>query len=1000
MGLPMSDNVVLQNLRDFTVQIRRADTDKIVGTGVVVSMAGEVVTCAHVAQAALGKHPREALGAEVGVYFPQLRGGEEKARCATVTKCFPQHDDDVVLLTLQGGATPLGPEQIAVIGAADQSEGHGFRSYGYSPLGPYPSTYAYGKIMGEVESPAGKVLLLDPIELESRQIDRGLSGAPVLDMERNLIVGLIAERWFPGNTPIKDDIGWGVNARVLTLDPLNLPISDEPLLKKPAPQPRTDVAQAQAAVAAKLGVMLEGAPEPLKEWVGRADLLQAITADWASGSKHLTGLIGFGGEGKSSLARKWVEMVLGNLPNCPVSDAVFWWNFYDRPSVDDFFEAALKFMSGDRIDPRQIQSANLRAQVIGAMLGKGRYLFVFDGLEVMQHNEGDQYGLLKSSDLREFLTFFADPKNASFALITSRAPLTDLLAYATYTHREVDRLSAAEGRELLKKIGLKGSDAALDKVVSDWDGHALTLSLIGAYLVDKYLGDVAHMADIPAPTADEPRYERVHRVLRRYDEHLNDAERAFLTLFSAFRTPVHEDAFEKVFRIVETMHASSLQAPIAALDDAAFNALIKRLTDYRVLRYDAAAHTYTTHPLIRNHYLVRLTAGDTTQTHAAHEHIKDYYLSIAGKTPLFPTLDELRPLVEAVHHSCQASTYDEADRIRWTRISQGTHFVLVHQLGAYETELAVRREFFPDGDTSREPQVSSPEGKGEILNAVGLCLTGLGQPSESVRFHERAIAIATTLLNASIGYRNLADLYGHLGQLSNGAKAAKQAFKLARRAKNQEEERASLALQAWIAHLRGEVQKAKGFFVQARVFENQVDVGPNLTRNAGIWHAEHLRRLGSAGAARLISEANLKVCEKHQWSFVVSRCHRILGDLDFDDGELSAAREHYETALKIARSISDRAALIEALLARGRFNAKQGDAAAAQSDLGEALDCATAGGYRIHEADIRIALAWMHVAKGDMASARAEASRAKQMSEEMGYYWGKVDADEVLSKLQ
>ena len=370
--------------------------------------------------------------------------------------------------------------------------------------------------------------------------------------------------------------------------------------------------QAQAAVAPHLGVMLKGAPEPLKEWVGREELLAHLTEDWNDGSKHITGLIGFGGEGKSSLARWWVGEVAASATP---PDGVFWWNFYDSPNVDEFFEAALKYMSGDRIDPRKVPSANLRAQIIGAMLGKGRYLFILDGLEVMQHNEGDQYGLLKSSDLREFLSFFAAKDNASFALITSRAPLTDLMVYDTYTHREVDRLSATEGRALLRKIGVKGSDAALDKVVSDWDGHALTLSLIGAYLVDKYQGDVAHMADIPAPTADEPRYERVHRVLRRYDEHLTDAERAFLTLFSAFRTPVHEDAFEKVFRAPGDRDAGNhIGLPLQALDDAAFNALIKRLTDYRILRYDAAAHTYTTHPLIRNHYFARLTQGDADQS--------------------------------------------------------------------------------------------------------------------------------------------------------------------------------------------------------------------------------------------------------------------------------------------------------------------------------------------------------------------------------------------------
>ena len=43
----------------------------------------------------------------------------------------------------------------------------------------------------------------------------------------------------------------------------------------------------------------------------------------------------------------------------------------------------LAYMSGGRIDPRKVPSASVRAQVIGAMLGAGRYLFILDGLEVM-----------------------------------------------------------------------------------------------------------------------------------------------------------------------------------------------------------------------------------------------------------------------------------------------------------------------------------------------------------------------------------------------------------------------------------------------------------------------------------------------------------------------------------------------------------------------------------------------------------------------------------------
>ena len=39
----MTQNVRLQNLRDFTVQIRNAD-DQIVGTGIAVSTDGRIVT--------------------------------------------------------------------------------------------------------------------------------------------------------------------------------------------------------------------------------------------------------------------------------------------------------------------------------------------------------------------------------------------------------------------------------------------------------------------------------------------------------------------------------------------------------------------------------------------------------------------------------------------------------------------------------------------------------------------------------------------------------------------------------------------------------------------------------------------------------------------------------------------------------------------------------------------------------------------------------------------
>ena len=291
----MTQNVRLQNLRDFTVQIRN-EADQIVGTGIAVSMEGKVVTCRHVVEAAL-RH-KNIAGAEVGVYFPQLRGGEEKKRKAIVEKYFPSHDDDVVLLTLKDGASPLAPEQIPALGTAKSSDGNLFRSYGYRKLDKYVAGWADGKIQGCVECPEDFNVQCEPVQLESGQINAGMSGSAVLDTTRNLIVGIVSETWFPDLSTKDRDTAWAVNGRVLSLEPLGLSLQDMPLPLKAAPSPKFDIAQAEAAVFIKEKFSWNNAPTVLPEWTGRDELLAQLTADWNDPSKHVTGLIGFGGEGK------------------------------------------------------------------------------------------------------------------------------------------------------------------------------------------------------------------------------------------------------------------------------------------------------------------------------------------------------------------------------------------------------------------------------------------------------------------------------------------------------------------------------------------------------------------------------------------------------------------------------------------------------------------------------------------------------------------------------
>ena len=1024
----------LQNLRDFTVRILNPETNELKGTGIVISV-DRVITCAHVIEAVLGVAPKEAADRKIGVYFPLISSTETKTRHAIVIGCPTQHDDDIVTLRLIDGPAPLGPEQIAILGSAENSDGHEFLSYGYSPTLEYPGTRADGHILGPVEPPAGKKLRSDPIQISSQQIDYGMSGAAVLDTKLNLVVGLVAARYFP-ETWKKGDIAFAVDAKVLTFDPFFFKLREEALPLRTAPVIKIDVVEAIASARKEPGLAWNNAPPYLQEWVGRADLLNNIIDDWINSEKRVTGLIGFDGEGKSSLARRWIDDLLKDKTS-PKPDGIFWWGFYDRPSVDEFFEAALNYLSGCNVDlARSYPSTSARVHLLAGMLHGGRYLFILDGLEGLQHQEGDQFGLLESNDIREFLRFFAAPDHDSFCIVTSCVPLLDMMEYTTYQHLDVERLNAANGRALLKNLGVNGDDKELDKVVADWDGHALMLSIIGSYIADQYDGDISHIKDLPAPTADEPRYERVHNALKCYDEHLNEEERTFLKIFSAFRIPVDRTAFDDVFRAkpqgslnrILGRKTEAISSSIAALDDVAFEQMIKQLIDYRILRIDLRSGKYTTHPMIRSHYYDLLLIGDQSLAIYVHRRLEQYYLIEAGDLAIFtmddikpfrqlkeyfrikavdlakPTLDDLKPLIEAVHHACQSGDYDFAFNTILNCI-QRKRSHLSHELGAYETELLLMQEFFPDGDTSKDPLVSSHEDKSFILNDIGVCLKNLGKLELAKQFLERANFIVLNItkdwLHAGIIYENLSELYASMGALDHCKETARQEFELSIRMKNRLNECHSIAYQAYQEHLRGNLAAASENFTKAEALEREIDhTKQYLYSIGGVYHANHLIRIGNATYAQKVTETNLKICENGHWLVSISRCQRLLGDLDADAGDQTSAKTHYNESLKIAREITHREVLIEALLARGRWAAKHMKIASeAFNDLDEALNYAASGGYRIFEADIRVALVWANLVAGDKEKAKAEAQRAKQLSGDMGYYWGNKDADEVLTEI-
>lgn len=221
--------VVTQNPREFSVQILD-DKEAVVGTGIIISKQGHILTCEHVISAAgIDVQCRNNYfeDATVEIYLPNPIVSTQRNYKAKVEACLFGSKDDIVLLRIVDDLQPWSEKQIAVLGTAKFSGGNKFRSYGFGRLGGFPSCWVQGCIEGSVLPLEDEIWLVDPIELQPEtDVRPGMSGAGVLDMQRNLVVGLITRRWvnsFPG-----ERLAWAVdNVVLLKFDSAFLEVIDK-----------------------------------------------------------------------------------------------------------------------------------------------------------------------------------------------------------------------------------------------------------------------------------------------------------------------------------------------------------------------------------------------------------------------------------------------------------------------------------------------------------------------------------------------------------------------------------------------------------------------------------------------------------------------------------------------------------------------------------------------------------------------------------------------------
>ncbi|MBS1786786.1 MAG: ATP-binding protein [Acidobacteria bacterium] len=585
------------------------------------------------------------------------------------------------------------------------------------------------------------------------------------------------------------------------------------------------------------------------------DAWAKVQSQEAKRSRILT-FVALGGEGKTSLVAKWAaDLSDQNWPGC---DAVFAWSFYSQgtreqlaASSDLFLAEALSFF-GDTAMAGSNQGAFEKGRRLAQLVGERRSLLILDGLEPLQYAPtSPTAGELKDQGLAALLKGLA-ANSRGLCVVTTRYKVPDLRAYwqTAAPQHELPRLSTAAGVRLLRTIGVKGTQAEFEKLVEDVNGHALTLQILGQFLVRAHHGDIRRRDRVNLEKADAKiQGGHAFRAMAAYVKWLEDdseearRELAVLQLMGLFDRPA---AAELIDVLRQPPAISGLTEPVVGLAEEDWELSLSALGDARLLTVnrDAAGNLLAldAHPLLREYFAGKLKAEGAMMNEKvkvkgerkkqgkdssfippnsafqeAHRRLYEH-LCVTTKEGDEPTLEDLQPLYQAVAHGSQAGLQQEAlDKVYYARILRGNEGYSAFKLGALGSDLGAVACFF-ETPWSRVSPVLSESDQAWLLGDAAFRLRALGRLAESLEPMRAGLEMGVKQENwreAARRASNLSELELTLGLVDAAERDAAQSVEYADRSGDAFQRMTKRVRFADILHQAGRRAEAEGRFREA-----------------------------------------------------------------------------------------------------------------------------------------------------------------------------------------
>lgn len=541
---------------------------------------------------------------------------------------------------------------------------------------------------------------------------------------------------------------------------------------------------------------------------------------------HILTFVALGGEGKTSLVAKWAaDLAYRDWVGC---DAAFAWSFYSQgtreqlaASSDLFFKEALIFF-GDAADKEfaaSLAGAFEKGQRLARIVSAKRTLLILDGLEPLQYAPtatAFKAGELKDQGIAKLLKDVATG-NHGLCIVTTRYSLPDLNAFTgkTVEEEKLTRLSRKHGVDLLKGLGVKGSELRnieygpnrekvneFEKLVEEVKGHALTLTLFGGFLKRAFHGDIRQRDRVKFEKVDEKMDGgRAFRTIAAYEQWLlrdggdeGRREVAVLRLMGLFDRP----ADASCLAVLQSETIPNLTEPLAGLADDDWDYCLSGLEAAKLLTVNRDASgaliSLDAHPHLREYFARQLREQQRDAWRRAHRRLYEH-LCATTKEGDEPTLEDLQPLYQAVAHGCKGDLHEEVCNETYVaRILKKMRFYSWKKLGAFGSDLSAVACFF-ERPWGRISVKLSRFNQALVAGLAGLYLHNLGRLAEATDPMRSAIEMARHAAESAtdetirvyqfrqvaIASNNLSELEMTQGAVANALRNSEQAVMYADR---------------------------------------------------------------------------------------------------------------------------------------------------------------------------------------------------------------------------